>query len=670
MNSIKIIDCISDSDRNKVYLIEGESEPCILKIVRNANLNVYERISKLQDKHIPKVLDSEAMSLKEARTKVNNDEIYSYVDENESVLMLLEEYVDGDPLDKYVKEHDISEDAIVSLILQVLSTVERLHSLEPSIIHRDLKPDNILVDSTGNVMIVDFDISREEKSDDKKTSDTMHLGTKRYAPPEQYGFSRTDPRSDIYSIGVILYELLYKKKFDKNNFKESLNNARVNVFESASVVHPELVRIIKKCTEFAPDKRFDNTAQLIKRLKGYKSANGKRIFLYTLVGVVAAFCVITVGKNNMANKSAFGSGKKLMQEVVSNGDSSSGSSEVTEENTDESSGASSETSDILNPADIDDTDKEAFSPDDINPETGLRDTPTIFFMPDNPELTPVYIANERLKNVEISNIRLLDMVNTKMSFVNFDYVDYNAEDGVVSLAPEAFEGLDEEKQYKLIIDTGELLFYIYVELVDSYDKISEFGSKPHLFVNSLEYLRNDPIDIKCYITNLYGRKITKLVDYETKEVISPDLYEVDEEKNILTFKKEYFEDKENGVWINILVHYKKDKKLLHNDPGIISVVPREHEYISPVILKESFTLKKAKDVVVELEWNDGWGHLDGIYTIDEGGIDIDRKYYTYDENSITIDKKFIKKLKKKGKGKYHYILEFVDVAKKITLNIM
>ncbi len=73
-------------------------------------------------------------------------------------------------------------------------------------IHRDIKPQNIIMDKTGRIKLIDFGISRVFQESAK--NDTVYFGTKEFSPPEQYGFSQTDNRSDIFSFGVVLCWLL------------------------------------------------------------------------------------------------------------------------------------------------------------------------------------------------------------------------------------------------------------------------------------------------------------------------------------------------------------------------------------------------------------------------------------------------------------------------------
>jgi len=119
------------------------------------------------------------------------------------------EYVDGIPLTQYCREHECSVEQRLQLFRSVCEAVQHAHA--NAVIHRDLKPSNILVKSDGSVRLLDFGIAKQLESLDLQVDQTMtglRLMTPAYASPEQIRGDRIGISTDVYSLGVILYELL------------------------------------------------------------------------------------------------------------------------------------------------------------------------------------------------------------------------------------------------------------------------------------------------------------------------------------------------------------------------------------------------------------------------------------------------------------------------------
>lgn len=150
--------------------------------------------------------------------------------------ILLEEYIEGVNL----AEVTLPEKQIITLMEELCEVLAFLHG--HGILHRDIKPSNLLLAPDGHIRLIDFDAAREEKPN--SDSDTRLLGTKGYAPPEQYGFTQTDARADIYAVGVTMKQLLGK-------------HAEKRVYQ----------HILRKCTEFAPKRRYATAKALLRALK-------------------------------------------------------------------------------------------------------------------------------------------------------------------------------------------------------------------------------------------------------------------------------------------------------------------------------------------------------------------------------------------------------------------
>lgn len=117
---------------------------------------------------------------------------------------LLRTWLPGRPLSEVWEPGDAAR--CVEIGTKLCALLERLHSLDEPVIHRDIKPENIILSPEGEPGLIDFGIARVYK--EGRDSDTVFMGTRSTAPPEQYGYAQTDRRADIYSLGVTLRWML------------------------------------------------------------------------------------------------------------------------------------------------------------------------------------------------------------------------------------------------------------------------------------------------------------------------------------------------------------------------------------------------------------------------------------------------------------------------------
>ncbi|MFN7934680.1 MAG: protein kinase [Bryobacteraceae bacterium] len=122
---------------------------------------------------------------------------------------LVMEYVDGLPIDRYCEQEQPSVEERIRMFLHVCAAVQFAH--QKLIVHRDLKPGNILVEKSGQPKLLDFGVSKALESGDTGGGETIAFGTPRYASPEQLRGAPPSTAADVYSLGVILYELLTGK---------------------------------------------------------------------------------------------------------------------------------------------------------------------------------------------------------------------------------------------------------------------------------------------------------------------------------------------------------------------------------------------------------------------------------------------------------------------------
>lgn len=196
------------------------------------------------------------------------------IERTDDALEVTEAYIEGKTLDKVLAEEGpFSDDALLAVAKDVCCALTALHAEKPPIVHRDIKPQNIMRREGGGYVLIDLDAARGYH--EGATTDTRLLATVGYAAPEQYGFSQTDVRSDIFSLGVTLYELQTGK-----------------AFHMGAECGGALKRIISRCTAFEPKRRFQNVRILSARLARVNNPKYRRIKRCAIAAAacVAVFC--------------------------------------------------------------------------------------------------------------------------------------------------------------------------------------------------------------------------------------------------------------------------------------------------------------------------------------------------------------------------------------------
>ena len=150
----------------------------------------------------------------EAASKVSHENIVNMYDvgADGDTRYIVMEYVDGTTLKEMIRQMGhLSPDAVVRMGIRILAAVDHAHV--NGIVHRDIKPQNILVDSQGNVKVADFGIARLKAQQTTRVADvnSSALGSVHYISPEQASGEVADEKSDLYSVGVVLYEMLTGK---------------------------------------------------------------------------------------------------------------------------------------------------------------------------------------------------------------------------------------------------------------------------------------------------------------------------------------------------------------------------------------------------------------------------------------------------------------------------
>lgn len=200
---------IHKSSRGTVEVFEGNGEKRIRRTI-NAELPLYETLKNSECEYLPRIYSVE---IAEGKTVVT------------------EEFIS----DKNLLTANLNEKQVIRAMVQLCAALDFIHGL--GIVHRDIKPSNILLSEDGNIRLIDFEAARFVR--DGKDRDTRYLGTDGFAPPEQYGFSQTDFRTDIYAAGQTMKTML-----------------------GSLSAKPKYAKIIRKCTALDPAERYQSAKAL------------------------------------------------------------------------------------------------------------------------------------------------------------------------------------------------------------------------------------------------------------------------------------------------------------------------------------------------------------------------------------------------------------------------
>ncbi len=207
------IKLLRQSEKSTVQLVKEQgSERLFVRKILQGRHQVYAVLRELTHPYLPMV--------------------YEVTFEGGSTIVV-EEYIEG----RTAGSAALTEKQCLVIVRELCDALIFLHG--QGIIHRDIKPSNIMIAQDGHIRLIDFDAARMPKENSEQ--DTVQLGTRGYAPPEQYGFSQTDERADIYALGVTVKQLLG-------------GNAGKRRYQ----------RVFSKCTNLDPDKRYRSVRQVKK----------------------------------------------------------------------------------------------------------------------------------------------------------------------------------------------------------------------------------------------------------------------------------------------------------------------------------------------------------------------------------------------------------------------
>lgn len=264
-----VYECLKESEDSSTFLVKETATGilCVLKWGRNRQTeflrNEMEIMKKMADRKLSGIP-------KAYRIFEENGEVY-----------LVREYIEGMSLAQMVlQKGGISEAEICRISRKICQTAEQFQNPDETMIHRDIKPENIVVTPGGEVVFIDFGTMRSYKKDGSR--DTFVVGTRGTAAPEQYGYTQTDQRTDVYAIGqTMLY--MVSESYEMNQLSECAVSRRMK-------------KIIEKACSFEPDKRYGDAAQLRRAVEKCQANNRKKVYKKAgaVLGLIAAGYILAI----------------------------------------------------------------------------------------------------------------------------------------------------------------------------------------------------------------------------------------------------------------------------------------------------------------------------------------------------------------------------------------
>jgi eukaryotic-like serine/threonine-protein kinase len=185
------------------------------------------------------------------------------------------EYIEGSGLEKRIAKGSLKIDGVLDLVIQIGEGIQAAH--ENGIVHRDIKPNNVMVTETGRVKLMDFGLVKM-RDVSLLTKEGTTLGTVPYMSPEQAMGEEVDHRTDLWSLGVLLYEMIAGQRPFKSDYEQALIYLIINedpepLRKHVPDISLELVRIIDRLLEKNKENRYPSATELLNDLKKYRDSS-------------------------------------------------------------------------------------------------------------------------------------------------------------------------------------------------------------------------------------------------------------------------------------------------------------------------------------------------------------------------------------------------------------
>ena len=174
------------------------------------------------------------------------------------------EYVEGETLSARITRSPISLEEVLEIAIAITEALQEAHG--KGVVHRDIKPSNVMITPRGGMKVLDFGLAKimdEFRSPSQQhlteTQPGMIFGTIAYMSPEQAMGKAVDHRSDLFSFGILLYEMVAARlPFAAANAQQAINRILYDSADTVTRIHPGLERIIRKCMEKELSQRYHN----------------------------------------------------------------------------------------------------------------------------------------------------------------------------------------------------------------------------------------------------------------------------------------------------------------------------------------------------------------------------------------------------------------------------
>jgi tRNA A-37 threonylcarbamoyl transferase component Bud32 len=274
------------------------------------------KTSAMAEENVVTRFEREARSLANLQHE-NIIHVYDYIHERGAMFIVME-YVQGTDLyDLLEKSGRLPYDVATIIAMQVARALDYIHYR--GIVHRDIKPANIMIARTGGVKLMDFGIARDTSFGDL-TEQGTGIGTPAYMSPEQVLGDKLDARSDIFSLGVVLFQMVTgSKPFVEDEKKSAMHKIRLEKHQSVRSLNPEcpreLANIIDKCLEKQPRDRWRSAQHCVMALERFISKHVEMNHHARLVLFLKAQNIITdLEAEEYLNPAALGAGAGALQQ--------------------------------------------------------------------------------------------------------------------------------------------------------------------------------------------------------------------------------------------------------------------------------------------------------------------------------------------------------------------